>query len=204
MTKNKLENKWPLWRISAILELTFLKSKLDNHQSAIGNTEWNIHFNWYFKASKCYCESKIAHVQNKVFSLTEETKLLRKEKMASKTSCSSPSASLSQAPPLEPSCSSSLTPLSQSLPPVSSCFPLWASLSLVPSIVPSSSSSEPFLTPSSFELSRIYPFKVKPSEEDTNNSQISYVPGLRPNCKPYKEFPKVTENPHGGARGIYK
>ena len=54
------------WETFEILRLNFLKIKLDDNSSNISRTEWNAYFDWHFEASRCYQESKIASLQNRI------------------------------------------------------------------------------------------------------------------------------------------
>ena len=94
--------------------------------------------------------------------------MIKEDKMASKASCSSSPASLSEALLLMPSCSSLLAPRAHALPLVPpSSFPSKVYTSSMPSIPHTNSLTKLTLfhepLPASSELIRTCPFKVEPS-----------------------------------------
>ena len=63
--------------------------------------------------------------------------------------------------------------------------------------------SEILSTPSSSELIRIYPFKIKPDENPEAKPLITHIPWT--NAEPWaivKDFPKVTKHYHRFAEGF--
>ena len=117
LTKGNLEYQWPLRKTLEIPKLNFFKTEFCCNNSNIPRTEWDGYFNCYFEASPSYQESKFASLQNKILRLPEENKLLKKDKMAPKASHYSSLSSLSQDLPPTSSCLSPLAPCGQTLPP---------------------------------------------------------------------------------------
>lgn len=53
----------------------------------------------------------------------------------------------------------------------------------------------------SFELVRVYFFKIKPSEDPESKPLISYIPWTKFELQVFvKDFPKVTKDPHRFAK----
>ena len=136
-------------------------------------------------------------LKNEVLRLTEANKWLKKDKVASKASCSSSPALLSHAPTLAPSSSSTPAACAQALPPffLYCQYFLYALSSLTLILSPNFPLSLT-LSPDVHFFSdpiRTCLFKIKPSEDTGAKSLISYIPWTKAELQ---RCSQVTKDPH--------